>query len=95
MQPTSGSGVVMPLLVDPIQTDLVYVQESEGVVSLGEGIVLLAFILVEKWVFLLFFLVISCAKQASLSFLAQVSEDKPLSFIRICLSGDFSNNLFW
>lgn len=41
------------------------------------------------------FLVPSCAKQASLSFLAQVSEDKPLSFIRICLSGDFSNNLFW
>lgn len=38
---------VMPLLVDPIQTDLVYVQESEGVFSLGEGIVLLAFLLVE------------------------------------------------
>jgi len=37
---------VMPLLVDPIQTDLVYVQE-EGVFSLGEGIVLLAFLLVE------------------------------------------------
>ena len=31
------------------------------------------------------FLVPSCAKQASLSFLAQVSEDKPLSFIRIRL----------
>ena len=28
---------VMPLLVDPIQTDLVYVQESEGVLSVGEG----------------------------------------------------------
>lgn len=38
---------MMPLLVDPIQTDLVYVQESEGVFSLGEGIVLLAFLLVE------------------------------------------------
>lgn len=37
----------IPLLVDPIQTDLVYVQESEGVFSLGEGIVLLAFLLVE------------------------------------------------
>jgi hypothetical protein len=85
----------MPLLVDPIQTDLVYVQESEGVLSLGEGIVLLAFLLVELWVFLFFFLVPSCAKQASLSFLAQVSEDKPLSFIRIRLSGDLSNNLFW
>lgn len=47
----------MPLLVDPIQTDLVYVQESEGVLSLGEGIVLLAFLLVELWVFLFFFLV--------------------------------------
>ncbi|KAK2351158.1 hypothetical protein QL285_097550 [Trifolium repens] len=64
---------VMPLLVDPIQTDLVYVQESEGVLSLGEGIVLLAFLLVELWVFLFFFLVPSCAKQASLSFLAQVT----------------------
>jgi hypothetical protein len=47
----------MPLLVDPIQTDLVYVQESEGVLSLGEGIVLLAFLLVELWVFLFLFLV--------------------------------------
>lgn len=45
----------MPLLVDPIQTDLVYVQESEGVFSLGEGIVLLAFLLVEFLVFLFFF----------------------------------------
>lgn len=46
---------MMPLLVDPIQTDLVYVQESEGVLSVGEGIVLLAFLLVELWVFLFFF----------------------------------------
>ena len=38
---------MMPLLVDPIQTDLVYVQDSEGVFSLGAGIVLLAFLLVE------------------------------------------------
>lgn len=39
-----------PLLVDPIQTDLVYVQEEEGSsrnATLGEGIVLLAFLLVE------------------------------------------------
>jgi hypothetical protein len=40
----------------------------------------------KRWVRLFFFLVPSCAKQASLSFLAQVSEDKPLLFIRICLS---------
>ena len=35
---------VMPLLVDPIQTDLVYVIESEGLFPLGEGIVLFAFL---------------------------------------------------